>query len=154
MTFFAPPDRALRSPGRKLRADHNAALSDLGWQSVDDLLRQYSGEELFPALVAAVDELSMDGPNDMIVDDKRHKIIKKIITAVLSYHIMPTKLAFSDLAKNITFPTSLKLGGGTLGSHPLRLRVEQPPRILFPSLKLNFYAIVVHGDIFANNGTI
>ncbi len=110
-----------------------------------DILSNSDEVERFVALESLLDQSE---------DDDKHKreIIKKIIRAVLSYHILPTALPAGELAKNLTHPTSLKLKDGSLDGQALRVRVAAVPKLLHPVLLVNFYARVVLPDIKAKNG--
>lgn len=156
VTFFAPPDKALRPPKHHGGKHHK---KDTEFDEVDveaffggDVIDTSDELEMFAALEGFVDDQLLDDGSD---EDKerRKKIIKKIITAVLAYHILPAELPAKELAKNTTFPTALKLEDGSFHSEPLRLRVEQPPRLLKPTLSLNFYAKVLYADVKTKNGT-
>ena len=108
---------------------------------------------MFSALEGFVDSQLLDSSDDDDEDkERKHRIIKKILTAVLKYHILPDELAAKELAKNTTFATALTLGDGSFNSEPLRLRVEQPPRLFKPTLSLNFYSKVVFADVKTKNG--
>lgn len=76
------------------------------------------------------------------------------IKPVLKYHILSEELPAKELAKNSTFATALTLGDGSLHSEPLRLRIEQPPRLFKPTLSLNFYASVIFADVKTKNGKL
>lgn len=158
VTFFAPPDRALRPPKR--HGKHGHGRSDFDQEGIeafftDDVTQNSDEFELFATLEGVVDNAMLVNDNDDDDDDEKErkkKIIKHIVSAVLKYHILPAQIPAGDLAKNTTFPTSLKLHEGSLDSEPLRLRVEQP-KLLHPKLTLNFYASVVYADVKASNGT-
>ncbi|GJE97068.1 FAS1 domain-containing protein [Phanerochaete sordida] len=158
VTFFAPPDRALKPPkrhgGHAPRRD--AAFDEFG---VEDFFGggdvTAGGElELFAALEGFVDAQLLEGSDDDDDKERKHKIIKKIVTAVLQYHVLPGELSAHELAKNTTYPTALTLHEGSFAGQPLRLRVEQPPRLLKPTLSLNFYAKVLFADVQTKNGVI
>lgn len=107
---------------------------------------------MFATAEGFVDTYMANNIGDDEDKDRKDKIIKMIVTYVLKYHIIPAELPAAELAKNSTFPTSCKLGDGSLDAQPLRLRVEQPPR-LRPTLVLNFYATVLYADVKTKNGT-
>lgn len=156
ITFFAPPDRALRPPKRHTKPK-DTEFDEFGVESFfsDDVIKTSDELEMFSTLEGFVDRQLLDNPSDADDDkERKKKIIKKILTAVLKYHILSEELPAKELAKNSTFATALTLGDGSLHSEPLRLRVEQPPRLLKPTLSLNFYASVIFADVKTKNGKL
>jgi len=88
-------------------------------------------------------------------DDKKkkwRKIIKKIIHAVLQYHILPDAHSHSSLAQNHTLATKLHPHDGSADGQARRIRVE---RGLIPpgSVRVNFYA-TVRSSSDASNGVL
>lgn len=84
--------------------------------------------------------------------DKRKEFFKKIVTAILSYHILPSPLAVHQLTENTTYATNLSLSDGSLGGQPLRINVHSS--VLPPSLSINLYSKVLRHDIRATNGPL
>ncbi|KAG5341986.1 hypothetical protein C0989_006135 [Termitomyces sp. Mn162] len=100
--------------------------------------------------VAFVEEFqaSKDNKNDR--DKKKFKkFLKKLVQAILEYHILPDKFDVERLAGNNTFPTYLVLPEA-LGSRPLRIRVAHS--LVSPVPTINFYSKVVKPDNNASNG--
>ena len=90
-----------------------------------------------------------------IVDDdkeRKRKIIKKIVTAVLKYHILPGVLPAHTLATNNTYSSGLKLSDASLDSEALRVRISSDPRLMIPQARVNFYASIIHPDVKTENG--
>ncbi|KAI0807075.1 FAS1 domain-containing protein [Fomes fomentarius] len=77
--------------------------------------------------------------------------LKKILQYILSYQILPSNQPTSELAKNLTHPTSLKLSDGSLDGKPLRIRVA---RGLGPTLSVTLSAAIIGPDLPASNGLI
>ncbi len=121
---------------------HNSVVAELA-STTDEI-------ELFSILEGFIDYQLLD--DDDYDNEKKREIIKKILTAVLSYHILLEKLPAAELAKNATYPTSLKLDDGSLDSEPLRLRVSSKVKLFHPTVNVNFYATITHPDVEAENG--
>lgn len=75
--------------------------------------------------------------------------LKKMLKYILSYQILPSHQPSSELAKNLTHPTSLKLSDGSLDGKPLRVRVA---RGLGPTLTVTLSATIIGPDLAASNG--
>lgn len=82
-------------------------------------------------------------------DDRRKEIFKRILTAVLKYHILPQKLNSAVLKSNTTYATSLAGPFGALDGQPVRLRIK--PSFPF-GLTVNFFSKVIVHDIGTTNG--
>ncbi|TCD59810.1 hypothetical protein EIP91_011407 [Steccherinum ochraceum] len=146
LTLFAPPNSALKPPKRKTHRCSNAFVR------VEDFEECFYNEhkdsdalETFAALEDLIDEKH---------DDHKKEILKRIVGAILSYHILPHSLSGEDLAKNTTFGTSYAPNDGAFDGKPLRIHVERQFRLLHPSLVINFYAKVWKSDIQASNGLV
>lgn len=144
MTFFAVPDWALKRPGhRHPHGPHRGETREKALEFADED-KPYDLLEL----VSAVEDIeeSFDEPDK----ERRRKFIKKIVTAILAYHILPEGLDSQQLAQNLTFATNLTLPHGSPDRKPLRLRVQKI--MLPPKLNVNLYSEVVKADIKAKNG--
>lgn len=102
-----------------------------------------------------------DNDNDDDGDDKdrerRREFIKKIVTAILKYHVSPEKLLFSELRDKQTIATALNQTKDV--GVPFRIRASPRLEILPPppryDVALNFYAKVRRGPaLLAKNGVI
>ncbi|THH15884.1 hypothetical protein EW146_g4667 [Bondarzewia mesenterica] len=141
---------------------------------VEDVLKDTStkGEDArdlseFPALIPsdlshdlvramqAVEELDRTEQLDDDDDHKKHRkeVLKKIVRAVLLYHVLPEGFDSKSLAINATHGTKLSLSDESLNGQPLRLRVASGPPIWHGTLIVNFYAKIVKADVSAKNGT-
>jgi hypothetical protein len=145
ITFFAPPNRALRPPhGHK---HHRASLS------LDDpapLLEAYTSYDL-PQAIAEIEELETCLDPDK--DKKRRKeIIKILVKAILYYHIIPKAIDVESLTHNTTYATNLVVPDNALDNQALRVRVST--KILPPSVRVNFFSTVVKPNVGAKNGVI
>ncbi|KAG6910898.1 hypothetical protein DXG01_006581 [Tephrocybe rancida] len=140
ITFFAVPDSALRQPHKR----HLTKSTDIASLSqAYDLADAVDLVEEFQQLATI---------NDDDEDNKRlKKFLKKLVQAILSYHILPHEYGAKRLAGNNTFPTQLVLPEA-LGARPLRIRVAH--RLISPLPIINFYSKVVHPDNKALNGVI
>jgi len=143
VTFFAVPDSALR------RSSHDGRFG-----RSEDL---YKINDLSDALhVLDKIENTASGGSDCQTDDdddheRRKRILKKVVTAILSYHILPSKYSAGELSNNNTFATNLVLPDW-LDKRPLRIRVAST--LVPPMMYINFYSKVSHTNIPASNGMI
>lgn len=136
ITFFATPDSALRRPHRR-----HGKFGIVDTTSMTSLVQTYDLSDAIHLL----DELSINNYDN---SDKK-KFLKKIIHAILSYHILPSKLDVAALANNNTFATTLVLPG-SLGARPLRVRVTQG--LISSTRIINFFSEVNRPDVAARNG--
>ncbi|KAF4603966.1 hypothetical protein EYR40_001141 [Pleurotus pulmonarius] len=141
LTFFAVPDWALKKPKDK-------------HPSEDDFASLIDNSSGFYDLEAVISMLDADKstPDEDEDKEKRKKFLKKILHAILSYHILPDPLTQSDLAANITYATSLELPDGSLDGKPLRVHVEKKGPIASP-LKVNFFSTLTL-ETPASNGVV
>ncbi|KAG6878761.1 hypothetical protein C0993_008060 [Termitomyces sp. T159_Od127] len=112
-----------------------------------DIVSSAQGYDLADA-IALVEEFQVTkGGND---EDKKRlkKFLKKLVRAILSYHILPHKFDAQHLAGNNTFPTHLVLPEA-FGSRPLRIRVSHS--LITPVPIINFYSKVIKPDNKASN---
>lgn len=105
--------------------------------------------------------MTKEGDGDDDGDDKdkerRREFIKKIITAILRYHISPDKLFFSELRDKQTIGTSLNQTEDR--GVPFRIRASPRLELLPPppryEVALNFYSRVRNGPaLLAKNGIV
>jgi hypothetical protein len=90
-----------------------------------------------------------EDPDD--TNERRIKLLKLLIRAVLAYECLPEALGVYSLGDNATYPTTLAIPS-IRGGEPLRVRVEQ--RILPPSTSVNFYSKIVDSNLKASNGAL
>ncbi|KAH8108185.1 FAS1 domain-containing protein [Cristinia sonorae] len=148
LTLFAPPDFAFRPPKH---AAHHCDASIISSSDFEDCFLHELKERDPVEALGALEDLVAGAHADT---GKKKEIIKKIVGAILSYHILPHSLARADLAKNTTFATSYAPIDGAFDGKPLRIHVEPRLRLLKPTLVVNFYASVVKADIQAKNGLV
>ncbi|KAF8964070.1 FAS1 domain-containing protein [Flammula alnicola] len=154
LTFFAPPDRVLRRPpGSPPHRNLSSIDSFVGNSNVDESVFLTEFRDLTEAL-GLLDELDLTNSASLgsLDDEKRKKILKIILRAILSYHILPTAAYdIVDFGNNITYPTKLSISGA-LDGQPLRLRVTQT--VIPPATTINFFTRIIHHDVKATNGII
>ncbi|KAH8096833.1 FAS1 domain-containing protein [Cristinia sonorae] len=152
LTLFAPPDYVLRAPRTKdWRSDR---CNGWGWGTF------YAPEEKDCYL----DELKEVDPSNSLIalealisedDDPLKRNFKRaVVTAVLSYHILPHTLSGSALARNTTYETTYAPVDGMYGGEPQRIHAKHHFQRLKPDFTLNFHASVVKTDIKAANGIV
>jgi hypothetical protein len=95
---------------------------------------------------------SLDALDEDEDKERRRKIIKYIVSAVLSYHVIPQPFDVLALAKNSTHGTNLTLPDGSLDGKPLRVRVGRAP--FSPALTINLFSRVEGPEIVTSNGII
>lgn len=132
ITFFATPDEALRCP------HHDKAT---GEDEYDLITSKLSG--LCDAHHAIENLETLDLP-------EKKKFLKKVIRAVLLYHILPSSLNSVALTNNNTFATKLILPD-SLDQRPLRIRVVTKGFVP-PIAIINFHSRVIQPNIPATNG--
>lgn len=133
MTFFAVPNCAIPKPRRKHHHHIPSSLTQLG----------LGLGELISTLEPVID----DGIySDHAPDDR----VKRLITAVLSYHIIQQGLDVAALTKNTTYPTRLSHVFGALNDESIRVRFGSG----LPFARVNFYSQVIKPDIGATNGRL
>jgi uncharacterized surface protein with fasciclin (FAS1) repeats len=128
ITFFAVPDWAIPKPDAQ---NIDAYIPETEW----DLAHAFGLLEGYT-------------PSTSSSDDKKERF-RKLIQAILSYHIIPKALDASMLTDYITHPTNLSISDAMNG-HPLRLRVEHT--LLPPATTVNLYSKVIEANIEASNG--
>ena len=89
--------------------------------------------------------------------ERRREFIKKIVTAILKYHVSPDKLLFSELQDKQTIATALNQTKDA--GVPFRIRASPRLDLLPPppryDVALNFYAKIRRGPaLLAKNGVI
>ena len=142
LTFFAPPDDVLRRPKR----DNN--LRKLEWATVDALSDDDLSSLLEFADLGQVLDLLEDDEGHLPDDpEKRKKILKFILHALLSYHIIPKDYDIVGLGLNNTFATSLVFPH-VFDGQPLRLKIQQT--LVPPVTTINLYARVIQSTSATN----
>jgi len=137
LTFFAPNNDALPD-----HHDHD----------------EYKHDPHTSRAHAAIAHVLRDGGGGDDKDDRRHKIILRIINALAKYHTLLYPASFNDLAGNSTVWTSL-IGSPfesdkSFDGQWRRLRVETKGVQPLVTLELNWAVNVVEHDIKASNGFI
>ena len=86
--------------------------------------------------------LTDDDEHHEPTDEEKRRFIKKLIEAVLHYHIAPTELSVDEIKDKQTIATSLNQTKDT--SVPFRIRASTKLNLFPPppsyDVKLNFYA--------------
>ncbi|EMD38694.1 hypothetical protein CERSUDRAFT_94231 [Gelatoporia subvermispora B] len=158
VTFFVPPNWALKPPGhRRPGAPRHAAVFHYeNWEDdVAPISDKFGNTELdlFEAAETLFTYVQASEDNDD--KEKRKQILKAIIKAILSYHIIPSgNLPAAELLKNSTYATGLTLHDGSLDGKAFRVLVSSVPRIFPLTFSVNVYAKVVKHDIPASNGVL
>lgn len=96
-----------------------------------------------------LDELESSSIYDDKDKEKKRKILKIILHAILSYHILPTQLDAVALVDNSTYATKLVLPK-SLGGQSLRIKVARG--LIPPVSTINVFSIIVRPDRAATNG--
>lgn len=156
ITFFVPPNHALKPPNRSKEAEYHHA--DGGHKPIfsrtepEVLIMPFSSytDDLGEA-ISALEFLEAPMSYGKKDHEKRKRILKIIIRALLAYHILPGSNDIISLGKHSTFPTNLTIPG-VQGEHPLRLRVEQ--NLLPPRTTLNLFTKIVRPNVQAINGRL
>ncbi|EKM82879.1 hypothetical protein AGABI1DRAFT_68913 [Agaricus bisporus var. burnettii JB137-S8] len=148
VTFFATPDWALTHHGHH---GHCSDLSTFDHMKEEDVAAFAISHRCHwvDVMTAAQD---LHGPG--LLDDKkerRKKILKLLIHAILAYECMPEALSVYSLGINATYSSKLAIPG-IRGGERLRIRVEQ--NIFPPSTSINFYSKIVESDIQTSNGIV
>lgn len=104
---------------------------------------------------AALEEGDDDG--DDKDRERKREFIKKLVTAILKYHVSPDKLLFSELQDKQTIATALNQTKDV--GVPFRIRASPRLDLLPPppryDVALNFYAKIRRGPaLLAKNGII
>src|SRR6266446_2433881 len=147
ITFFATPDRALRRHGH-----HFPHKNHSGVPSIDQISHNPNFDETisitgfrdFPKALEMLDEIKFSRSNSPN-HERWKKILKIILRAILSYHMVPaTAYDLTGLRSNTTYATGLTISG-TYSGQPLRLRVSQS--IIPPSTHINFFTRIVRPNV-------
>lgn len=103
-------------------------------------------------LLSAADVLEADysAADDDKHGDRKKKVIKKIVSAVLSYHVVPHPLPLSAILDNTTYATNLTIGHGFLDGEASRIRVAN--RFLGFGITVNIFSRVIGFPVAATNG--
>jgi len=152
VTFFATPDRALCRHGHHVPHKNHSGVPSIDQISHNpnfDEIISITGLRDFPTALEMLDEIKSsrsDSPNH----ERWKRILKVILRAILSYHIVPaTAYDLTGLRSNTTYATGLTVSGA-YGGQPLRLRVSQST--IPPSTHINFFTSIVRPNAWAING--
>ncbi|RXW24137.1 hypothetical protein EST38_g1695 [Candolleomyces aberdarensis] len=161
ITFFAVPDTALR---------HGRRPELQGERDYGHMLElALAGTDIHPSEVAAIFGnsvpdfatvvLAIDQVDDKFLDEddpdkeRRRKIIRIFVYALLQYHVLPFEHDLFSLLPNTTYPTHLHIPHA-LGGHAQRIRVAHRfERKSFQTF-VNHVSKVVAGDVRVKNGII
>ncbi|KAI0371796.1 hypothetical protein BV20DRAFT_965078 [Pilatotrama ljubarskyi] len=139
VTFFAVPNWALPPPPP--RDPHR---DEVNWFD-------RAAAEPLHTLAVAENLIQLD---DHHHDEDRKKFLEAILKAILKYETLPTAYPSAELAKNVTFATSLTLSDGSLDGEPLRIRVGTALGVFGPHINVNVASKVISADIKTKNGLI
>lgn len=145
LTFFAVSDRDLKPPHKGPKKPHHKSLLALDTDAQIDLLSTYTLSEVVPLIEDL--EQSFDDDSDK---EKHKEFLKKILRAILAYHILPTSFDIASLAANATQATNLTFPGA-IGGEPQRIKVSHS--LLPPKTTINLFSKVVRPNINTTNGT-
>lgn len=168
-TLFAPDDEALTPPrhegGHDHDHDHDHDHGPGHHGPHDDAVEDLEAVGVprdHPFFSYAEDiTTSKEGDGDNDDDDKdrerRREFIKKLVTAILKYHVSPSKLFFNELQDKQTIATALNQTKDA--GVPFRIRASPRLQILPPppryDVALNFYSKIRNGPaLLAKNGII
>lgn len=143
LTFFATPDWALP------RHDIGCDLSQLDHEQNHAAYATLGQNCHWDSLMSGAEELDNSFWLGGRERERRKKMLKLLIRAVLSYEVLPGAIDVYSLGNNITYATKLTIPGFLYGQ-PLRVRVKQ--KLLPPSTNINFYSKVVYPNVQASNG--
>ncbi|KAJ3522756.1 hypothetical protein NMY22_g11754 [Coprinellus aureogranulatus] len=169
ITYFAVPDSAFRHghDGHNEHAeqyDHlfNTALASSALHRDDLISALGSPTPDLLSIFEAIDTVGANGEDDDDPKDphhdrpdkeKRKKIIKYILNAVLQYHVLPYQADVDELRYNTTYPTNLKVPFA-FGGHSQRVRVLHKYKKKRFDTFLNGRSKVVVSNVKAKNGLI
>lgn len=146
VTLFAPDDEALKDIGHHHQHADDAGLHD-GFVSQHPFDLVSSDVSLSQSHVGVADDSQ---------EDRRRKIIRHIVTAILRYHIAPIALDKRELLDTQTIPTTLNQSRHY--GVPFRIRNRPDLRLIPPppceQAKLNFFATTRGPVLKAKNGFI
>ncbi|RDX45422.1 hypothetical protein OH76DRAFT_1559064 [Lentinus brumalis] len=138
VTFFALPDWGFPRP-------HHRPVPPEEDGDFDFEEAFTSGDDIGDILATAegfLNTVSRPGPE-----------LKNFLKLVLLYQTLPSRLPTSELAKNLTHPTSLTVNDGSLDGEPFRVRVGRAPGLL-PHLGVNLFSKIIRPNIPTANGLI
>jgi uncharacterized surface protein with fasciclin (FAS1) repeats len=144
VTFFAPPDAALRRKHGHHRPPHKQRPAFWDGMSANPLSVLEHTD--LAAAVDLIDNVHPDHPGD---PEKRKKIIKFILHVILSYHVIDGEYDIEKLGAHNTIPSHLKFRH-VFDNQPIRLRVGST---LLPSITINFFSKIFLG-VSATNGYV
>lgn len=147
ITFFAPPNGALRPPRR--HRQHNNPISTLIMDHSAEIPDNLPLLKLVD-LIDAIDQV--EAQDDDEDNERRKRLLRIIVRAILSYHIIPQSIDSTQLAQNTTYSTNLTIPDNALDNESLRIRVST--QLLPPSIKINFLSTLIKSDVKVKNGII
>ena len=166
MTFFAVPDSALHH-GHDHEEDQRGYrhIFNMAFESNYDLDHHHSDalpyfDGTIPDLagiLTSLDKLMDEEPNPEELNnpdkERRKRVIRFFICAVLQYHTLPAKYSVEALQYNATYPTHLSIPAAFGGQHQ-RIRVSHEYKKRDTKTLINGFSQIEIGDIQASNGLI
>ncbi|KZS99281.1 FAS1 domain-containing protein [Sistotremastrum niveocremeum HHB9708] len=137
ITFFAPINPKKRKP-------HHGSAQSMPEEELD-----IETADPFAALDGVVSQLTASIEAQ---DKNKTEILKKIVHAILQYHILPTSVNTTVFAVNSTYATNLTLKDGSNGGEPLRLKVSGA--VFGFGGVINYYSVILKSNLKASNGLI
>jgi hypothetical protein len=163
ITLFAVPDKALRHGHRpELQGErdygHILELALAGTDVHPSEVAAIFGDAVpdFATVVSAIDRVDdkfLDGDDDDPDNDRRRKIVRIFVNALLQYHVLPFEHDLISLLPNTTYPTHLHVPKA-LGGHAQRIRVGHKFKRKSFHTFVNHISKVVAGDVRVKNGII
>jgi uncharacterized surface protein with fasciclin (FAS1) repeats len=149
LTFFAVPDWVIE------RHEHHHHHHDFASKkpSFADVPTDFQNKDLYDftdltQVIVSVENLERAEDSDD--KEERKKFLRRLVRAILLYHVLPDELDSYELRKNITFATQLALPDGSLDGKPMRIRTSHG----FHDLNVNFFSKVISEDHKTSNGII
>ena len=100
-----------------------------------------------------IDDLEVSADAFTEETDDKKKMIKRLVHAILSYHVLPTGLDGRGLGQQSTHATMLKAHDGSIGGSARRISVI-PPIFNRVGGVVNLYAKIKRLNIRASNGQL
>jgi uncharacterized surface protein with fasciclin (FAS1) repeats len=154
ITLFALPNSAFPKPPRRRRPHHPSGAEDIEDVFADPSDAEDPAAANMDHFLAAVDYFENVSSINGDEDEKRARwraLLKRVVRAVISYHVLPHPHTAQSLAVNTTHATNLTLPEGSLAGDPLRIRVGAARLGPHPPLAVNFFS-KLGAEVHAANG--